>query len=109
MEFGSSIIKQLETTEIPFAILIICRPGRSVSPVVQSAPGMFQIYFGCEEVQNSFQAHQADASTFRRFWETMLKEGYFLPPSQFESNFVSTCHDDTVISETLEALGRAII
>ena len=80
----------------------------SDNAVVQSAPGMFQIYFGCEEVQNSFQAHQADASTFRRFWETMLKEGYFLPPSQFESNFVSTCHDDKIIGETLEALGRAI-
>ena len=32
------MIKQLDTTEMPLAILMICSPGRSVSPVVLMAP-----------------------------------------------------------------------
>jgi len=32
------MIRQLDTTETPCAVLMICSPGRSVSPVVQSAP-----------------------------------------------------------------------
>jgi glutamate-1-semialdehyde 2,1-aminomutase len=33
----------------------------------------------------------------------MLKSGVFLPPSQFETNFLSAAHSEEVINQTLEA------
>jgi glutamate-1-semialdehyde 2,1-aminomutase len=33
----------------------------------------------------------------------MLASGVFLPPSQFETNFISAAHSDVDIEKTLEA------
>ena len=37
----------------------------------------------------------------------MLRSGVLLPPSPFESAFLSIAHDDAVIDETLHAAGAA--
>jgi len=80
-------------------------PGDST---VNSAPGMFQIYLGCQEVMNADDARKADMERFWGFWTSMLDAGYFLPPSHFESNFLSVYHDKDVISSTLEAMEAAL-
>jgi glutamate-1-semialdehyde 2,1-aminomutase len=38
-----------------------------------------------------------------RLFHKMLSSGVFLPPSQFETNFVSFAHSDEDIERTLEA------
>ena len=78
------------------------------SAVVQSCPGMFQIYFGATEVLDSTQAKGADAAAFATFWRSMLDAGVFMPPSMFESNFVSSAHDDSIIHSTLDAAGSVL-
>ncbi|HPR41406.1 MAG TPA: glutamate-1-semialdehyde 2,1-aminomutase [Candidatus Methanofastidiosa archaeon] len=75
---------------------------------VKSAPAMFQIYFGCEDVRNADDARRADKGRFMQFWRKMLDSGYFLPPSHFETNFLSACHDDGIVDSTLEAIGDAL-
>jgi len=37
------------------------------------------------------------------FFHRMLKSGVFLPPSQYETNFLSTAHTDEDIAATVEA------
>jgi glutamate-1-semialdehyde 2,1-aminomutase len=37
----------------------------------------------------------------------MLKEGIYLPPSPFETNFVSTAHTKRDVVKTLEAADKA--
>lgn len=72
-----------------------------------SAPGMFQIYLGQENVHNANDAHNADFERFMAFWKNMLSKGYFLPPSHFESNFISSCHDKDIVDSTIDAIGDA--
>jgi glutamate-1-semialdehyde 2,1-aminomutase len=38
----------------------------------------------------------------------MLKEGVFLPPTQFETNFISFAHSDEDLEKTIEAYQKAL-
>jgi len=73
-----------------------------------SAPGMFQVYLGRENVYNAIDARNADPKRFMDFWKKMFTRGFFLPPSNFESNFVSSCHDKEIVDGTLDAMGDAL-
>ena len=57
--------------------------------------------------QNYDQATQCDTDAFARFFNAMLERGVVLPPSQFETWFVSTVHDARMIEQTVEAAGDA--
>jgi glutamate-1-semialdehyde aminotransferase len=39
---------------------------------------------------------------------SMLENGVYLPPSAFETNFVSTAHTNADIAQTIRAVKRAI-
>ncbi len=63
-----------------------------VATVNQVGP-MFQIFFGKESVKNYRDAMSADRGTYMRFFRHMLvKGGIYVPPSQFETCFVSFAH-----------------
>jgi len=64
---------------------------------------MFKYFFRKTPPKNYREAKECDTEAFGRFWKSMLKDGIFLPPSQFETNFVSAAHHDQDIGE----LGRA--
>jgi len=53
---------------------------------------MFKYFFRRSPPENYHEAKESDKDLFRRFWERMLKEGVFIPPSQFETNFLSSAH-----------------
>jgi len=55
---------------------------------------MFKYFFRTQPPRNYRQAKESDTVRFRAFWEAMMKQGVFLPPSQFETNFLSTAHTD---------------
>lgn len=48
-----------------------------------------------------------DTKKFATFFKVMLDEGILLPPSQFETWFVSHAHDVAVIDKTIAAAGKA--
>ena len=56
---------------------------------------MFKFFFRTLAPENYAQAKESDTTQFRAFWEKMLKKGIFLPPSQFETNFLSAAHSDS--------------
>jgi glutamate-1-semialdehyde 2,1-aminomutase len=74
---------------------------------IYGAPGMFCLYFGVEEVKNYEDAKKSDADMFKKFHAELLKRGVFLPPSQFECNFLSIDHGE-VIDKTLESMDSAL-
>jgi len=75
---------------------------------VQRVGSMLTLFFGVREVRCYEDALAADTERFARFFRACLDEGVWLPPSQFETWFVSTAHTDADIDETIEALGRAL-
>jgi len=50
----------------------------------------------------------ADTALFGRFFQQLLSEGIYWPPSQFEAAFVSLAHSDEDIQRTVEVIGRAL-
>ena len=76
-----------------------------VPHVVQSAGNMFSIFFGrTEPVRNFVDAQAQDPSCYRAFFHAMLAAGVYLPPSSYESWFVSYAHDDRALGIIAEAL-----
>ncbi|HRS93242.1 MAG TPA: glutamate-1-semialdehyde 2,1-aminomutase [Methanolinea sp.] len=55
---------------------------------------MFKFFFRNAEPRNYREAKECDTGAFKQFWEKMLASGIFLPPSQFETNFLSVAHTD---------------
>ena len=69
---------------------------------------MFKYYFRPEPPRNYREAKESDSVAFRQFWEKMLKAGIFLPPSQFETNFLSVVHEDREIEAICQAYQACI-
>lgn len=74
-----------------------------VSICAHQAGSMFGIFFTDREVYNYEDAEAADQEAFRIWFETMLEEGIYLAPSQFETVFLSGAHTDADITRTIAA------
>ncbi|MEV6600429.1 glutamate-1-semialdehyde 2,1-aminomutase [Actinoplanes sp. NPDC051346] len=68
------------------------------------AGNMFSIFFTDAEVVDYDSAKTQNAAAFKAFFHEMLSRGVYLPPSAFESWFVSTALND----EALETIGAAL-
>jgi glutamate-1-semialdehyde 2,1-aminomutase len=70
---------------------------------LQRIGAMFCLYFNEQPVTNYAQAKQSDTQRFARYFWEMLAQGIYLPPSQFESCFISLAQDDAHLEETIRA------
>lgn len=74
-----------------------------ISICAHQAGSMFGIFFTDREVYNYDDAAAADQDAFRIWFETMLTEGVYLAPSQFETVFMSGAHTEKDIDRTITA------
>ncbi len=74
---------------------------------VQVAGNMFSVFFTDQPVTDYEGAKSQEAFRFTAFFHSMLAQGVYLPPSAFESWFVSTAHDDGALERVAEALPEA--
>jgi glutamate-1-semialdehyde 2,1-aminomutase len=72
-----------------------------------SIGSMFQLFFTSEKVRDEAGAKKANAIMFRRLFDELLKQDIFIPPSQFETCFVSYSHTEDDADKTIEAYGQA--
>ena len=54
---------------------------------------MFKYFFRKAAPQNYTEVKECDIQAFGAFWQKMLEKGVFVPPSQFETNFLSVAHN----------------
>src|SRR5262249_37994738 len=66
------------------------------------AGSMFTLFFTDRDVFDFESAKSCDTQRFNRFFHSMLDQGIFLPPSQFEAAFISTAHTEADIDRTIE-------
>jgi glutamate-1-semialdehyde 2,1-aminomutase len=64
---------------------------------------MFTWFFQSGPVVDWDTAAKSDTQAFARFHRSMLQQGIYLPPSQFEAMFVSGAHSDDDIRKTIDA------
>ncbi|MFD6292577.1 glutamate-1-semialdehyde 2,1-aminomutase [Streptomyces sp. NPDC060205] len=74
---------------------------------LQNASTMFSVFFTGEDVRNYEDAKTQESYRFNAFFHSMLAQGVYLPPSSFESWFVSTAHDDRAVQRIADALPAA--
>ncbi|BCJ72036.1 glutamate-1-semialdehyde 2,1-aminomutase [Catellatospora sp. IY07-71] len=72
-----------------------------------TAGSMFSIFFTDAEVRDYDGARQQNVAAFKAFFHSMLAQGVYLPPSAFESWFVSAAIDDEALEHIAAALPAA--
>jgi glutamate-1-semialdehyde 2,1-aminomutase len=70
---------------------------------VNQLSSMFTLFFGVEEVYDSVTATRSDTDLFARYFQGMIERGIYLPPSQFETAFLSLAHSEAEVEETVAA------
>ena len=81
---------------------------RGIPGAVNAVGSMWTLFFGPARVMSMKEARAADTTRFARFFHGMLERGIYLPPSAFESAFLSSAHTDEDIDRTLEAADEAM-
>ncbi len=74
---------------------------------VNRVGSMFTVFFSPNPVFDARTARACDTRRFGRFFHAMLEGGVYLPPSQFESAFVSVVHSEDDVEQTVATAGRA--
>ncbi len=69
---------------------------------------MFQIFFSNKPVTDYTTSKNADAKKFQKMFKTLLKNGIFIAPSQFEVVFLSDAHKQTDLNHTLDVYQKAL-
>ncbi|MEV0806433.1 glutamate-1-semialdehyde 2,1-aminomutase [Micromonospora sp. NPDC050200] len=71
------------------------------------AGNMFSVFFTDAEVRDYDSARTQQVPAFKAFFHAMLAAGVYLPPSAFESWFVSAAIDDAALEQIAAALPAA--
>ncbi len=76
----------------------------SVPIFLSRAGSMLTIFFTAQEVTNYDTACSSDLKLYASYFHEMLRRGIYLPPSQFEAQFLSIAHGDEEIGATIAAV-----
>jgi glutamate-1-semialdehyde 2,1-aminomutase len=100
LERTSSLLERglLETAEEANCPLRLNRVG-----------SMLGLFFTEKDVFDYSSAKSSDIQSYRAFFHSMLDQGIYLPPSAFETVFVSAAHSTRDITKTTNAAKRAFI
>ena len=79
-----------------------------ISHQINFISSMFQIFFTDKPVKDYRTAKKADVKKFKKLFTTLLKNGVFIAPSQFETVFLSYAHTTNDLHKTLEAYERSL-
>lgn len=63
---------------------------------------MFGFFFNDKEVRNFDDAKHSNTDIFARFHQKMLERGVYFAPSTFESGFICTAMNESVINKVIE-------
>lgn len=64
---------------------------------------MFTVFFNDKPVTDYDSAASSNLEAFKVYFHSMLEQGIYLPPSQFETNFISLAHSPEDIQKTIDA------
>ena len=104
-----SVYERLESASSKLcAALANAAREAGVTTVTNRVGSMWTSFFTSEPVIDWDGANKCDRQLYGKFFHTMLDEGVYLAPSQFEAAFVSLAHDDQIIERTIEAARKAL-
>lgn len=75
---------------------------------VNNIASMFQLYFTNGKIKNASNVRKSKILLYKKLFDELLKLGVFIPPSQFETCFISYSHDDEDMDRTIESFAKAL-
>ena len=69
---------------------------------------MWTLFFTSKPVTDYDSAKTSDTAKFSMYFNSMLEQGIYLPPSQFEAAFISTAHSERIIEKTVKVSYKAL-
>ncbi|MDQ5869784.1 MAG: glutamate-1-semialdehyde 2,1-aminomutase [Thermoproteota archaeon] len=70
---------------------------------------MFQIFFTDRKVEKAVDARMSNRVLYKKVFDRLVKLGVFVPPSQFETCFISYGHNEEDIDLTIDAYSKALL
>lgn len=106
---GQALYERLDklTTRLSEGLLA-CAAQEEIPFNVNHVGSVFTGFFTDGPVTDLRSARDCDLEAFARFHQGMLKRGIYLPPSQFESAFVSAAHTEEDGEKTIAAAREAL-
>jgi glutamate-1-semialdehyde 2,1-aminomutase len=93
--------------EVQDALLAAARK-KGLPLQVPQVGSMFAVFFTATPVRDYATALASDAKLFGRFFHGCLERGVFLPPSAYETAFLSTAHDGAAVARACQVMTDAI-
>lgn len=81
---------------------------RGIALQVQQTGSMFSLFFNEQPVRNYEEAIASDKARFNKLFHHALANGIYLPPSAFETCFISTAHTTETIEKAAKVLCAGI-
>jgi glutamate-1-semialdehyde 2,1-aminomutase len=86
----------------------MCRRRRRMNVTVNRAGSLFTVFFSKNKVRDFTSALASELPAYSRFFSRMLEKGFYMPPSQFEANFMSFSHSEKDVESTIDAFDKAL-
>ena len=113
---GIATLKQLKTSK-PYSKLdkltrYLCDgiterlDSKGIPHKINRLGSMFTLFFTESDVTDYNSATKCDTQRYGQYFRQMLEMGVYLPPSQFEANFLSTTHTKRHIEQTLRSVNK---
>ncbi|MBN9313816.1 MAG: glutamate-1-semialdehyde-2,1-aminomutase [Chryseobacterium sp. 39-10] len=99
--FYQNINKTTETLDFEIAKIL---NEKNIEHRINRKGSMMSIFFHTNSVSNFDEAAMANHSLFNNFFHQLLEKGIYLPPSGFETWFISDAIKDKEIDQTLEVI-----
>jgi glutamate-1-semialdehyde 2,1-aminomutase len=75
---------------------------------VYNIASLYQIFFTDKSITDYACAKNSNLQMFTTYFQELLRQGVFIPPSQFETCFVSNAHTDEDLKFTINAFDQAL-
>src|SRR5690606_30852190 len=97
--FYKNINKATETLDFEIGKIL---NSKSIEHRINRKGSMMSLFFHVNSVSNFDDAANANHALFNNFFHQLLEKGIYLPPSGYETWFISAAIKETEIDKTLE-------
>ncbi|HEX5905259.1 MAG TPA: glutamate-1-semialdehyde 2,1-aminomutase [Candidatus Nitrosocosmicus sp.] len=81
---------------------------KSLDITLNSIGSMFQLFFSNMPIKDYNSVKSTDTQSFNKLFKVLLDKNIFIPPSPYETCFISTLHNEEDIEKTIDAYESAL-
>src|SRR5213076_2953653 len=83
--------------------------GSKIATTFHRIGSMFCLFFAPPPIVDLAGAQRSDLKMFAKFFHGCRERGVYLPPSQFETGFISTAHTSEDVERTAKVIGEVLL